>query len=83
MTISITLILGASSLLNSIYSKFPYASIYWISFILFVLAVMYMIIAGVLSIRVLMNENTVYTVTKCHERSDGESLVALIFLSYR
>lgn len=83
MTISIMLILGASSLLNSIYSKFLYTSIYWISFILFVLTIIYMIIVKVLLIRVLINENIVYTVTKCHERSDGESLVALIFLSYR
>jgi hypothetical protein len=63
VTISITLILGASNLLSSIYSKFPYVGIHWISFILFVLAVIYMIIAGVLSIRVLMNENIVYTIS--------------------
>lgn len=63
ITVSITLILGASSLLNGIYSKYPYVIVYWISFILFVLALIYMIIAGVLSIRVLMNENTIYTVS--------------------
>lgn len=63
VTIAITLILGASSLLNGIYAKFSYNGIYWFSFILFVSAVTYMIIAGVLSIRVLMNENIVYTIS--------------------
>lgn len=62
VTISITLILGASNLLNGIYTKFSYAGINWASFVLFVLAVIYMIIAGVLSIRVLMNENIIYTI---------------------
>jgi hypothetical protein len=63
VTIAITLILGASSLLNGIYAKFSYNSMYWFSFVLFVSAVIYMIIAGVLSISVLMNENTVYTIS--------------------
>lgn len=62
VTIAITLILGASNLLNSIYTKFPYAYISWISFILFVLAVVYMIIAGVTSIRILVNENLLFTI---------------------
>jgi hypothetical protein len=60
VTISITLILSASSLLNNFYIKFP--SIYWISFILFITALIYMIIAGILSIKILMNENIVYTI---------------------
>ncbi len=62
VTISITLIMGASNLLNTIYSKFPYIGLYWSSVIMFVAAVLYMIIAGILSIRVLVNENIIYTV---------------------
>jgi hypothetical protein len=63
ITISITLILGASNLLDSIYLKFSYAGFYWISFILFILALIYMMIAGVLSTRVLINENTIYIIS--------------------
>jgi hypothetical protein len=74
VTISITLILGASSLLNGIYTKFPYASICWVSFILFVLAVIYMIIAGVTSISILVNENIVYTIPLESYASDGVDL---------
>lgn len=74
VTISITLILGASNLLNSIYSKFSYASICWVSFILFVFALIYMIIAGVLSIRVLINENIIYTISLEKYAQDEKSL---------
>ncbi len=62
ITISITLILGASSLLNSVYSKFSFACMRWIVFAIFITALVYIIIAGILSIRVIINENMISTV---------------------
>ena len=62
VTISISLILGASNLLNTISSRFSIRSIQWICYILFLYAVLLMIIAGIMDIKVLVAENTVYTV---------------------
>lgn len=62
ITISITLIMGASGLLNTIYTKFNSPLISWLSFLLFSIAVIYMLIAGIMAIGVLINENELYTV---------------------
>ncbi len=59
ITIAITLIMGASGILTAIYEKYPYPGMSWIAFILFILAVIYLIIAGILAIKVLVDENTI------------------------
>lgn len=62
ITISITLIMGASGLLSNIYTKFNFPLISWLSFLLFSVSVIYMLIAGIMAIGVLISENEVYTV---------------------
>ena len=62
VTISISLILGASNLLNTLSSRFGGSFIQWICYILFLYAVLLMIIAGIMDIKVLVAENIVHTV---------------------
>ncbi|WP_295091066.1 hypothetical protein [Ruminococcus sp.] len=60
LTISVTLILGAFSLLQNIYGKLGSGFLYWIAFSLFVLSVIYMLSAGLNVIHVLIAENTIH-----------------------
>ena len=60
VTISVTLILGAFSLLQNIYGKLGLGILYWIAFSLFVLSVIYMLSAGLNVIHVLIAENTIH-----------------------
>lgn len=62
VTISISLILGASNLLNALTSRFGIRFIQWACYILFLYAVLSMIVAGIMNIKVLVAENIVYTV---------------------
>lgn len=62
ITIAITLIMGASGLLNSIYKKHNNIIIEWGTFILFSFCVIYMLIAGIMAIKVLIDENEIYMV---------------------
>lgn len=59
VTISITLITGASNLLSAISSKYGRRSVVWMSFALFILAVVYIALAGISALRMPMNENTI------------------------
>ena len=59
ITISITLIMGATNFLSSIATKFANPVVTWISFIVFILSVIYMIVAGILSFQILMNGNRI------------------------
>ncbi|MEA4898655.1 MAG: hypothetical protein VB115_10465 [Christensenellaceae bacterium] len=59
ITISITLIMGAANLLSSINSKYENNILVWASFALFIIAVLYMISAGILAFRMLMHENRI------------------------
>lgn len=72
VTISISLILGASTFLANINNKFNCNWLSWAVFGLFTLAVLYMIIAGVISIKVLISENSVYTLTLSNQNSHSE-----------
>ena len=54
LTISITLILNLSKIIETIASKYDLLIIEWIIFILAILAIMYMLIAGIMSIQVLI-----------------------------
>lgn len=61
ITIAISLIMGAESLTKSITSKFSSPILYWFVITFFVLAVFYMIFAGLMSIQVITNENQIET----------------------
>lgn len=62
VTIAITLIMGASGVVNTIYDKFSIPLIKWITFGLLSVAVIYMIAAGLLAIKVLIAENKMFFV---------------------
>jgi hypothetical protein len=74
ITISITLIIGASGMLSSISEKFQIPFIAWLSFLLFMVSVAYMLLAGLLVIRVLTNENEAYIV-KLTSLANGEEIL--------
>lgn len=61
VSISITLIMGASGMLSALNEKFQNSWFAWLAFFLMLAAVTYMISAGILVIRLLTNENEVYT----------------------
>lgn len=62
ITIAITLIMGASSIITSIDQKFNNIIIQWVVFILFSVAVLYMLCAGIIAIKILVNENVIYKI---------------------
>lgn len=62
VTIAITLIMGASGVVNTIYGKFSTPLIKWITFGLLSAAVIYMIAAGLLGIKVLITDNKMFFV---------------------
>jgi hypothetical protein len=62
VTIAITLIMGASGVVNTIYGKFSTQLVNWIAFGLLSVAVMYMIAAGLLAIKVLISDNKMFFV---------------------
>ena len=74
VTISITLIMGASGVLSVLREKYPFLTLSWILFALFIISVAYMLIAGLLVIRLLTNENEVYRVKLCSLISDDKKL---------
>ena len=63
VTIAVTLIMGASNMLGSILKKYPISIFKWGTFLLLMGAIAYLIIAGILSIRVLIAENLLFTIT--------------------
>jgi hypothetical protein len=72
VTISISLIMGASAVLSTLNEKFPFSFFSWILFTLFVLTVAYMLVAGLLVIRLLIGENEIYVV-KLNSLASGEA----------
>ena len=74
VTISITLIMGASGVLSVLNEKYPFPALSWILFLLIVISVAYMLTAGVLVIRLLTNENEVYIVKLSSLASDEATL---------
>ena len=63
VTISVSLIMGASGMLNSVSSRFDSPLVQWVSYALFVYAVVSMITAAVLAIKVLVDENKIFVVS--------------------
>lgn len=62
ITIAITLIMGAIGLLDVIYNKYNSVWFRWLMFALLIFGIVYMLIAGIMAIKVLIDENEVYTV---------------------
>lgn len=62
ITIAITIIMGASGLIDSLISKYPSSSLHWISFFILLAAIIYLLVSGIDAIKVLFNENTMSVV---------------------
>lgn len=60
VTVSVTLIMGASGLLTTLANRFNHQWIRWIGFALFIYAVLSMIFAAIMDIKVIVDENVVY-----------------------
>lgn len=74
VTISVSLIMGASGLLNTVASHFDFPLVKWLSYVLFLYAVLSMILAAIMDIKVLVDENTVFTVpADCPEEEIRET----------
>lgn len=74
ISISITLIMGASGILSVLNNKYLSPAVSWVAFVLIVVSIIYMLTAGTLIIRLLTNENEVYMVTLSELASGGEML---------
>ncbi len=74
ITIAITLIMSASGIINTIADKYSVPVLQWIAFALFSIAVIYMLVAGLLAIKVLIDENIVYIV-KLSSYANNESVL--------
>ncbi len=61
ITISVTLIMGAYTLLQNVERKYTVGVIYWIAFTVFVMSVIYMLAAGLHAIHVITSDNVVHT----------------------
>lgn len=62
LTIAITLILNLSKIIDTVLEKFRHPVINILIFILAILAIIYMLMAGIMSIQVLIKENVVYPI---------------------
>ena len=57
ITIAITVIMGASDLTDSLINKYPYPALHWASFIILLVAILYLLVSGIDAIKVLFDEN--------------------------
>lgn len=62
ITIVITIIMGASGLIDSLIKKYAFIPFHWISFILLLAAIIYLLVSGIDAIKVLFDENTMSTI---------------------
>lgn len=62
ITIAITVIMGASGLTGSLINKYPYYALHWLSFIILLAAIIYLLVSGIDAIKVLFDENAMSTV---------------------
>ena len=60
ITITVTLVMGAYTLIQNVENKYSFGTIYWIAFAVFVLSVIYMLAAGLHAIHVITSENIVH-----------------------
>ena len=71
ITIAITVIMGASGLIDSLIKKYTYISFHWISFVLLLAAIIYLLVSGIDAIKVLFDENTMSTIDLPELSADG------------
>lgn len=57
ITVAITLIMGSIGTLSTIESKYPFEFVKWFSFFVFFVAVIYLLVAGIMAVKVLCDEN--------------------------
>ena len=62
ITIAITVIMGSSNLTGLLTNKYTSPFLHWFSFIILLVAIIYLLASGIAAIRVLFSENTVSTV---------------------
>jgi len=62
ITIAITIIMGASGLIDSLIKKYAFIPFHWISFIFLLAAIIYLLVSGIDAIKVLFDENTMSTI---------------------
>lgn len=62
LTISITLILNLSKIIDTVVTKIPVPYFGYAIFILAILSILYMVMAGIMSIQVLIKENLLYPI---------------------
>lgn len=74
ITIAITLIMGSVGILSTIEAKCSSIIFQWVAFLMFFIAILYLLVAGILSIKVLCNENIMYDISlKSLSQNDNES----------
>lgn len=78
ITITISLILGASGIVSTIYGKYPHFYIKWIAFGVLSSAVIYMISAGILAIQVLITNNKMYFVNVANSTEVSDEQILLL-----
>lgn len=75
LTISITLILNLSKIIEAISEKYQIQSINILIFVLALLAIVYMLMAGMISIQVLIKENIFYPIPLIERSKNDKSIV--------
>lgn len=78
LTIAITLILNLSKIIDTIAVKFNFTAIEIFVFILALLAIIYMLMAGLMSIQVLIKENVVYIVPVTERKNQDKEKLYII-----
>lgn len=78
LTIAITLILNLSKIIDTIAVKFNFTAIEIFVFILALLAIIYMLMAGLMSIQVLITENIVYVVPVTERKNQDKKELYII-----
>lgn len=73
LTISITLILNLSKIIDTIGTKIPLPYFDYVIFLLAVFSIFYMLMAGIMSIQVLIKENLLYPIS-LEKRNDKKSI---------
>lgn len=63
LTIAITLILNLSKMIDTIITNVPFPYFNYVIFLLAIVSILYMVIAGIMSIQVLIKENLLYSIT--------------------
>lgn len=76
LTIAITLILNLSKIIDTVANKIPIPYFNYGIFILAILSILYMLMAGIMSIQVLIKENLLYSIS-LEKRTDKKSIYQL------